>query len=77
MEKNTKQHDSKSSGMIIDASKNTETTRNTELHPQTDPDLPSTEDTNTPATFYTPVDTRNPFLILEDEKTELRLDIVK
>jgi hypothetical protein len=39
--------------------------------------LPSTEDTNTPATFYTPVDTRNPFLILEDEKTELRLDIVK
>jgi hypothetical protein len=31
--KNTKQHDSESSSMIIDASKNTETIRNTELHP--------------------------------------------
>jgi hypothetical protein len=38
--KNTKQHDSESSSMIIDASKNTETIRNTELHPQTNPDLP-------------------------------------
>jgi hypothetical protein len=72
--KNTKQHDSESSSMIIDASKNTETIRNTELHPQTNPDLPSTVDTNTPATFYTPGDIRNPFSILEDEKTEPRLD---